>query len=505
MEKITLVRECSNLENYYFLVTVSGSQSSVIVAASYGNRDGSQKLTRDKLIRALAKIVVEQPALGMVVLRQPSEKKDKDMLWLGRFETLDVSECVNFIDVEGDDPADISRRMLEDLFDDWFDPSEPSRPLWKVTVVNMETVFFAFNHLVCDGRSGYFFHRCLLSALNNDNEASHSQTPTKFIVNQGSWPEFYKETIAKHHRLNLFIFILTYLFQMVVELLCVPKYMAYSDLRRYKQKVSLKELAPAEKRIKNKVVSLRIDSETMNKLLPLCRKNSTTFTAFFDTLLNVSLCADAYPDALFARTGIVVDLRSMCEYPHGEVLSNMASSWTKLRRASRFATIGKHRGERDQNKDTVYTNIPEFWAMAKHRKDDMNKNLEAGAISESLQINLVSRYIDDYPTQVYDELHTTRNFSSLISNLVVLAPREEDKNKEWYFTAADWASSTVRSSAGQALNVCITSAIGADCVINLGYEEGTYDQDVIPRLARIMQSRIRQILGDEDAGVTVRS
>ncbi|KAF3935038.1 hypothetical protein ABW20_dc0105613 [Dactylellina cionopaga] len=503
-ENHVLVRECSNLENYYYLISLSGSQSSIVVAASYAARDPSKKLTKDRAIRALAQIVEKQPALAMVVVRRPSEVRGKDQLWFARLPNLNIEDCIEFIDIEEKDPVENSRGMLERLFDRWFDLTNSSKPLWKVTVVNMNTVYFAFNHIVCDGRSGYFFHREFLSALNNGDNLVETPLSKTFTICQDDWPSVQKETIAKNHGFNIVLFIFAYLVQIIIELICFPKYMVYSDIKRPAHKGSVTKMVPIEDRIKNKIVSIRIDPKTMATLLAQCRSHSTTFTAFFDTLLNTSLCADAYPRAFLTRVSLVVDLRSMCQYPYGELLANMGTSFTKLRRTSPFAAIGTPPKNRGLLEGEVYTDVSAFWKMATYRKNFMNKHLESGAIYESLSISVASRFIDDYVGQVYDTLRTTRNFGSLISNLVVLNPREEDKNREWYFSGTDWASSTVRSIAGPALNICISSTAEAGCVINLGYQEGTYEPEIVPNLAKIMQKRMKQILEDEGADISVR-
>ncbi|KAK6538450.1 hypothetical protein TWF694_010035 [Orbilia ellipsospora] len=502
--QFALLRECSNLENYYFLISAPGSQSSIVVAAKYGNINANKKLSKDKVIRALSKVIERQPALGMTVVRQPPKKKGKDMLWYARRSTIVVEDYINFVNVEDKDPGETSRRMILEILSDWFDPTDSSRPLWRITVVNMETVYFAFNHIICDGKSGYFFHREFLSALNDDEISLTQPVPTSVSTSEGYWPDMHGESVGKYYRHNVISFLLGFILQMIIEGIFFPKYMVYKDVKMIEHKPSLKQLAPVEERITNSMASVRIDSETMKRIITLCRSNKTSFTAFFDTLLNVCLCADAYPDALLTRVSMVADVRGMCDYKHGEILSNMAGSLTKIRRTAPFAAIGKPPKGKEVGKETVYTDVVAFWKMASYRKEQMNKYLKNGVIQEGLSLRLAPRYIDDYPERVYSTLHTTRSFGSLISNLGVLTPRDEDKDREWQFKAADWASSTVRSSAGQALNICIASVPDADCVINLGWEEGTYGPDVIPNLAKNMQTRIGQVVGDESAGVTVR-
>ncbi|KAF3940029.1 hypothetical protein ABW19_dt0206284 [Dactylella cylindrospora] len=444
----------------------------------------------------------------MVAVRRPCEVKGKDKLWFARLPHLDVNDYIEFVEHPEGSPAPTSREIFEGMFDQWFDLTDPSKSPWKVTVVDNTTIYYSFNHILSDGRSGYFFHREFLSALNDDEEDTSSASnpaPLQRMVPTCSkdWPDVHGVTIASHHKLNVFWFLMSLLFQVILELILFPKYMTYGNVKQPKFKPEIKQFAPPEQRIKNKLVSLRLNPATMEKLIAECREKSTTFTAFFETLLNVSLSSDAYPKARALRVSMVVDLRKMCDYPYGEMMSNMGASFTQFRLTSPYAVIGRAPKNAAKEAESIYTDVAAFWNMAKRQKEIMNRDLEQGAIRESVSASMSPTYIDDFPSQVYPSLRTIRNFSSLISNLVILTPREQDKDREWRFTGTDWAGSHVRSDAGPGLTISISSLPGADCVINLGYQEGTYEPEVIPGLAVIMQKRIKQVLLDDSLAISV--
>ncbi|RVD84793.1 uncharacterized protein DFL_006516 [Arthrobotrys flagrans] len=500
---LVLVREATRIDNYFYMLTLTGSQAPIVVAASYAAHDLSKKLSRNHVIRAIERVVAKQPALGQVFVRQPS-KQGKDQLWLARLPSLNVEDCISFINNDEADPAEASRRMLENIMGQWFNLLDTSKPHWRATVVNMKTIYFAFNHIVCDGRSGMYFHRDLLTALNDIEGEKDIPPPQRFTTCADAFPDHLEETIAKYNTSYLLWFVIKYILQIIVEFLLWPRYITYKDMKKYPHKPNIKQMAPPEERIKNKIVSLRIGSETMQKILTECRLHSTTFTAFLDTALNTSVCADIYPQALLVRASIVIDLRNFCKWPYEEVMCNMGGSWTKIRLAGPFSAIGKPPGG-NLVKGGIYTDIPAFWTMAKYRKDNMNKYLRWGAIQEFLSLAVTSPYIDDFTYQVWGKsLSTTRNYGSLISNLVSLTPREEDKGREWRFTDTDWASSTHRSCIGPSLNITVTSAPGADCVINFIYHEGSYDPEVIPRIVEVVKARIGQIVSDNGKGLTMR-
>ncbi|KAK6504509.1 hypothetical protein TWF506_002703 [Arthrobotrys conoides] len=499
----------ARIDNFFYMLTLTGSQAPIIVAASYTSNDSLKKLSRDRVIRAIERVVAKQPALGQVFVRQPS-KRGKDQLWIARLPSLNAEDCISFIDHDEKDPAEASRWMLENIMGQWFDLLDTSKPYWRATVVNMKTIYFAFNHIVCDGRSGIYFHRDLLTALNDIEDQKAVSAPQHFVTCTDAFPDHFEEMIAKHTTSYLFWFVIKYLLQIIVEFFLWPKYIAFGDMKKYPIKPDIKRMAPPEERIKNKIVSLRIKPKTMQKILTECRTKSTTFTAFLDTVLNTSICADIYPGALIVRTGIVVDFRSFCKWPYEEVMCNMAGSWTKLRWTRPFFAIGRPTPAAEVGSNLedgeINTDIPAFWAMAKHRKDHMNKYLKWGAIQEFLALAVTPSYIDDFTYQIWGKsLSTTRNYTSQISNLVSLMPREADKAREWRFTDTDWASSTHRTCIGPSLNITVTSAPDADCVINFIYIEGSYDPEAIPRIVQVAKARIGQIIGDRGEGLTMRA
>ncbi|KAK6335710.1 hypothetical protein TWF730_003088 [Orbilia blumenaviensis] len=490
---LILVRQATRIENYFYMLTLTGSQAPVVVSATYSAHDPSKRLSRNLVIRAIERVVAKQPALGQVFVRQPS-KQGKDHLWIARLPSLDVKDCVSFVDMDESEAS--SRRMLEHIMDQWFDLLDSSRPYWRATVVNMKTIYFSFNHIVCDGRSGVYFHRQLLTSLNDIEGGIDILPPEKYTTSSDPFPDHCENTIGRHNLLHIIWFIIKYLLQLVAELLFWPKYITFNDMKKYPMRPNIHRMAPMEERIKNKIISLRITPALMQKILTECRTQSTTFTAFLDTALNTSLCADIYPRSLFVRASTVVDIRGFCKWPYGEVMCNMAASWTKLRYAGSFSAIGKPPETRNSAENGVYTRIPAFWTMTKYRKDYMNKYLATASIQEFLGLGITPAHIDDFVSQVWGKsLSTTRNYGSLISNLGPLAPDERDKGRTWRFTDADWASSTHRSCIGPSLNITVISAPGADCVINFIYHEGSYDPTVIPRIVEVVRTRIGQVMG----------
>ena len=78
-----------------------GIQSNVLVYAEYTKC--GERLTKPRVLEALAKVINDQPALSIIGVIQPSETKEENhRLWEARLPALRVQDCVEFVSVEGD-------------------------------------------------------------------------------------------------------------------------------------------------------------------------------------------------------------------------------------------------------------------------------------------------------------------------------------------------------------------------------------------------------------------
>lgn len=78
-----------------------------------------------------------------------------------RLASVDLSQVVEFCDVDSAQLSDLMKQQLDQPFD-----TTAALPLWRLKVLVDCTVVFVFHHAIGDGQSGIAFHLTLLNALN---------------------------------------------------------------------------------------------------------------------------------------------------------------------------------------------------------------------------------------------------------------------------------------------------------------------------------------------------
>ncbi|OBZ73841.1 Uncharacterized protein C18B11.03c [Grifola frondosa] len=149
-----MVRCAGLLERYHITRHYLGLDSCVIVSAKY-NSATDIVLHRAILFAALGKVVQRHPALAV---RLCDEEIGAPAFV--RLETIDLSQVVEFSELDSSHleeviPTEFLRRL----------DTATALPLWRLTVLEDNTVVFAYHHGIGDGQSGLAFHRALLSAL----------------------------------------------------------------------------------------------------------------------------------------------------------------------------------------------------------------------------------------------------------------------------------------------------------------------------------------------------
>lgn len=108
-----------------------GIQSNVAVGAQYSSTETHGELTRPILFKALKSVVSQHPALGIVGIKQASEKKDGNhRLWEARLPYINLEDCVEFIEGDGDLSLDLPR-LLEQAHNNWtwFQTGDTTKPV----------------------------------------------------------------------------------------------------------------------------------------------------------------------------------------------------------------------------------------------------------------------------------------------------------------------------------------------------------------------------------------
>ncbi|KAK9239159.1 alcohol acetyltransferase-domain-containing protein [Lipomyces kononenkoae] len=280
-----LVRKAGLYQSMYYLFHELGIQSNIIVAAT------------------------RHPALGIIGVAQSSQKKKSNhRLWEARLDDIKLEDVVEFVHTE----SKHLRRILESAHNEWFDTKDRSRPLWKLVVVHGTHVLFVYHHMIADGRSGYAFHQSFLAAL-NEVEATHKTMQPG--VNESviakvpstAPPEYALALIQTS--VSMIHVIWSFLWWTVVRLVFSKNSFLFSDASFSRTYPTIDKPFAKEDRTVTKVESLRIDCEMKQKCLQVCRNHDTTLTALLQTLIQLTLAADIYPEATLGFSGVAIDLR----------------------------------------------------------------------------------------------------------------------------------------------------------------------------------------------------
>lgn len=123
-----------------------GIQNNILVSVKYHHN--SATLSRERLFRALARVISDLPSLSIIGVSQPSEKKaGHHRLWEARIPSIDLRGCVRFINGWSDDDHNMAR-ILESEHNQKFDSQDKTKPWWRIVVVNGTTVAFIYHHSI---------------------------------------------------------------------------------------------------------------------------------------------------------------------------------------------------------------------------------------------------------------------------------------------------------------------------------------------------------------------
>ncbi|KAJ7087727.1 alcohol acetyltransferase-domain-containing protein [Mycena crocata] len=157
------IRSAGILERYHTTRHLLGFDSCVVAAVKYTTQDQST-LTKDVLFPALREVIKAHPPLGVKLNNEVASDAA-----FHRLQTIDLSHVVQFSD------DDDLQATLESQLGHGFDINA-DLPLWRIQVLNDNTVVFAIYHGIGDGLSSIAFHASLLQALRNDTAGNASSS-----------------------------------------------------------------------------------------------------------------------------------------------------------------------------------------------------------------------------------------------------------------------------------------------------------------------------------------
>ncbi|GJE88156.1 hypothetical protein PsYK624_042390 [Phanerochaete sordida] len=251
------------MERYHVLLGQLGFDSCVVIAGRYASESGAS-LTRNVLYPALRTLVHQHAALGVQIVVGATRA---DVPKFVRLPEVDLDAIVEFTEDTTSPVDELLRTQLGRLLE-----FGTSAPLWRVTVVNGSTVFFAFHHVIADGQSGPALLATLLAALNSDpadtSDASSGIVSVPQTATLAGPAEAYTDVSVP------WLSLLHELYKMGAPKSWLPSATAWTG-----------NAAPATPSLAMHVRCWSIPAPQTIELLRQCRAHATTLTAVLHTLL----------------------------------------------------------------------------------------------------------------------------------------------------------------------------------------------------------------------------
>lgn len=239
----------------------------VVVSARYVNA-ASTRLDKANLFPALEQVIREHVALAARIPLSPSPR-----VWV-RLPSIDLNKVVTFFDKSIDE--------LPFLLQDFFAKPTEDRddlPYWKLLVLRDNTVVFAYNHTMGDGKSGAAFHHGLLTSLNTVHAriatSSEPLIEHSGIVKQEALPQDVSLVPPLEEAMDLSV-----PFSRVVREICT----ALPFLRRKEKGAWTGEQASKTRVYDVTIRILQYTPTEVSSLVALSREHGTTLTGTLHTL-----------------------------------------------------------------------------------------------------------------------------------------------------------------------------------------------------------------------------
>jgi len=463
-----------------------GIQSNVLVSAQYSH-GSSQSLTQAKVAAALASVVREHPALSIIGIVRPSEKKKGNhRLWEARLPSIAFDDCVEFVQT-----AESLGKIYENAHNQWFDTHDMTKPWWKLIIVNGEHVVFVYHHSIADGLSGYAFHRSLLAALNEQENAA-SSTDTLVGDPSKALPPYPLDQIDD--KLSWFHVIYHLILWLMIRFFINQKHFLFSDAVFPKTYPTAIKPFPVEERTITKVQTLRIRKEDMKKCLSACRQHNTSFTALLHTLIQVTLATDAYPNAKIGFSRLAINIRPLLRTDPGrDVFTNAASQYARKQFLGKYRAAGRTTSA-ETRRTEVEVDKSLTWKLAAKYKREMNRSLSS---RKPLQDFLTGKLFgeDNEAVGMFTGLGLYQNNGFLISNLGVFEPKEGMVDGGWSVTDVGFSAGEIRAALADAgIIFNISSVKGGDCLVVATHEKGVINDEMVENVLEAIMKRLKLLL-----------
>lgn len=493
------------------------AHSNVILAATY-SRERNGHLEKDLLFRALREVIEKHPALSLVMHDEPSKVKQGDhRSWEARLKTINLSECVSFL--EGfDTSCNGLQKLLEQSHNEWFDVQDKTKPLWKLVVVNKSHVVFVFHHFIADGSSGVNFHHGLLSALNHeleDNKGSSivpaTSTSPVIPISSAHLPPRGLDLLTEQFSYYMILHSLLNMIHMFLLRFIIPrKYWLFPEVDFDRSLPSARQPSSKTQYPVTKVQRLYLNPTTLVSCLQLCRDNSVSFTALLYTLISITLAVDIYPEAKISNSNTQISLRRFVQGKKkdfaDECMTNITSGffyrpWLAAYRAAEVTAEESSTSPNDslriRQARTISPSV--FWDLARKYKNDLDTRLvmprsrTSPVVQDVLSLSrLMPADEEPFADAIFSTMRTVLPNCFSLSNLGAVTPNRTIGS--WTISGMEFSVAAYGTGVGPVLYFAVISVKGGACVVNVDYQEGIIEDEVVNRVISGVEKRLLSML-----------
>ncbi|KAM5348793.1 hypothetical protein ACJ41O_008616 [Fusarium nematophilum] len=413
----------------FYLYHRLGTQSNILVSARYVP-NGSTKLSRDTVAAALLTVVEVHPRLRIVSVRRPSSNRGKHQLH---------NAVLHRIDLDSAGPE-----FFEKVHNQWdWTDDGPTRPWWKVYVLDGRDAVFIFHHGLADGASGMTFHRTFLRALNAMPAGGPGYLDSTMTLDPATAEKPPDAIFLCDTRYSILELIWTHLKHFMIRLF-FGWAMLFAHLPPAKPLfVSITDTASPEQRTVTRVSSLRIQSAKMDKILAACRQRGATFTPLLIVMFLVTFSFDMFPGAKIGRSRFAFDVRPLIRRPKvnetaesdGTIMIGGAGGdhthWLPKYRRVMAAGLNKKSGRGAGDAPSV--NVEEAQRLARHYRRLMRDNIPSRWMRGVIACKLQGDDLEDFVDSGFPAVERIVSRTLLVSSLGAFAAAKsrEEVSPRW--------------------------------------------------------------------------
>ncbi|KAH7126227.1 alcohol acetyltransferase [Dactylonectria estremocensis] len=498
----------------FFMCHRLGIQSNILVSARYAptdtGLDAGARLSSSAITAALRTVVETHAALRIVGVVQPSPKYDSHHLHIGMLHTIDMNQCIEFVDHVDSAETDFFEQLHNKW--EWFE-EKPDRPWWRVYVVGGRDVVFVLHHLVADANSGLVFHRTLLRALNSLPPGGPASVDPIVTIDPRTTSLFPEPMTLSHHKPSIPELIWGQIKRALIALVFGFAFL-FSHMQPAKPYFrSVTDIAPSEMCTNTRVSSLRIPARKMSAVLAACKDHDTTFTALLMVMLLATFSVDLFPQDKVGCSRYAFDIRPYIQMPHlsdelasdGVMMNGVGGSFHTHWLSNYRKIVAQNSDKSGKLDDVSSINTEATWNLARCYRQSMQKLIPTKFMRSWMAGTLLGSTLESFVEKTLGGMGRVTSNSFLVSNLGAFAVQrtgttggEQKLPQRWRIDDMQFSAATVNGNVGSRGFVFnVVGVKGGDTVINLSYEEGVVSRETAEDLLELTMDKINLLLASE--------